>query len=358
MADRSQVITVPLLIKAGFLSMLFVGGVWLLVQSSGLLLIIFAGILLAVLLDAAGRALARYLPISRSVGVATTGLIIVAAFALGFWLTGPNLVAQATRLGGELASGMQSLEAWVMSIDAEETAVDIDISSMDWTKLLPSPSGFLGSVTTLLGTTFGLFANLVLVMVFGIYLALDPETYTDGVVRLVPPDRRARACAVLKEMAEMLRHWLAGKALMMLLIGILSYIGLTFIGVPLALLLAVVAGATAFIPIIGPAIAGVLMVLVALTESWQLAFWAGGFYLVLQTVESYLLLPLIQSRAVALPAGVVIAAQVLMGIIFGALGVALATPLAAVAAVAIKRLYIEDVLKDDGEEKSLVSAAD
>jgi hypothetical protein len=99
----------------------------------------------------------------------------------------------------------------------------------------------------------------------------------------------------------------------MLALGVITYVGLQLLGVPLALLLAVVSGLAAFVPIIGPMIAGALMVLVALSESWQLALWAGGFYLLLQTLESYLLTPLIQERAVDLPPAVVIAAQVLMG---------------------------------------------
>ena len=147
-------------------------------------------------------------------------------------------------------------------------------------------------------------------------------------------------------MGQTLRYWLAGKAVMMLALGIISYIVLAVLGVPLAMLLAVIVGVTSFVPIIGPAIAGALMVLVALTVSWQLAIWVIGFYLLLQATESYLLMPLIQSRAIDLPAGLIIAAQVMFGILFGALGVTLATPIAAVIAVAVKRFYVEDVLDE------------
>jgi predicted PurR-regulated permease PerM len=181
----------------------------------------------------------------------------------------------------------------------------------------------------------------------GLYLALSPEPYADGAIRLIPVGRRDRAREVLHEAAETLRHWLLGTSAIMLFLGVLSYVALKLIGVPLALLLAVVSGLAAFVPIVGPMVAGGLMVLVALSESWQLALWAGGFYLVLQGLESYLLTPLIQERAVALPPAVVIAAQVLMGLLFGILGVILATPLAALALVMIKRLYVEDLLEAD-----------
>jgi predicted PurR-regulated permease PerM len=232
-----------------------------------------------------------------------------------------------------------------MSIDAVEQTVES--SSIQPAALLPSATGALGGVVSVIGTTFGGLAYIILVAFLGLYLALSPESYADGAIRLIPVGRRDRAREVLREAAETLRHWLLGTSAIMLFLGVLSYVALKLIGVPLALLLAVVSGLAAFVPIVGPMVAGGLMVLVALSESWQLALWAGGFYLVLQGLESYLLTPLIQERAVALPPAVVIAAQVLMGLLFGILGVILATPLAALALVMIKRLYVEDLLEAD-----------
>ena len=343
MSDKTAIAS-RTMVKGLLLSILFVAGALLLWQASGLLLLIFFGVLLAILLDAAGRVIVRFLPVSRTAAILATALAAIIVLAAGIWLMGPNLAAQAAKLAEDFTTFAGSAEQWAMSIDAVEE--NIDEASVDPMKLLPSPAGFLGGVSAVLGTTLGAVANLVLVLAFGIYLALDPRTYADGALRLLPPGRRDRAGEVMDEMGRTLRHWLAGKALMMLLIGVVSYVALLLLGMPLALLLAVIAGATSFIPIVGPAIAGGLMILVALTESWQLALWVIGFYLALQTLESYLLMPLVQSKAIDLPAGVVIASQVLFGILFGALGVALATPIAAVAAVAIRRLYIEDVLED------------
>jgi predicted PurR-regulated permease PerM len=198
-----------------------------------------------------------------------------------------------------------------------------------------------------IGATFAGLANVVLVAFFGLYLAVSPKFYADPAIRLLPVGRRRLMREVLLETAETLRHWLLGTSAVMVILGVATYIGLTLIGVPLALLLAVVTGLSAFVPIIGAMVAGAMMVLVALSESWELALWAGGFYLVLQTAESYLLTPLIQERAVDLPPAVVIAAQVLMGLLFGLLGVVLATPLAAAASVMIRRLYVEELLEAD-----------
>jgi predicted PurR-regulated permease PerM len=317
----------------------FILGALLLWHAIALVLLIFAGILLAILLDGVSDPIARRLPVSRTPLVVAIMLLIAAGLIAGLALTGPELVAQGGQLRDSLVEAAEAVQRWAMSFEAVEQ------SSFQPSDLLPSLGGALGGVMTVIGATFGGLGYLVLVAFLGLYLAVSPAVYADAAIRLIPVERRERTREVLLEAAETLRHWLLGTSAVMLVLGVVTYVGLQLIGVPLALLLAVVSGLAAFVPIIGPMIAGALMVLVALSESWQLALWAGGFYVLLQTLESYLLTPLIQERAIDLPPAAVIAAQVLMGLLFGLLGVVLATPLAAVAAVMIKRLYVEDLLE-------------
>jgi predicted PurR-regulated permease PerM len=341
--ERRATIDSRSLFKTGFIALVFIAGCLLFWKASGLLLLVFASILLALLLDLAGRFLAEHLPLSREVGIGLTAFFGVFAFALSSWLAGPSLVAQGGELGSDLGAALKSLEGWVMSID--EVEKQVERSSFDAMKLLPTPGGVLEGVGLFVGTTLGVLGNLVLALVISLYLALDPSTYRKGFIRLLPPAHRARAGDVIDDMALTLKRWIGGKALMMLVIGVLSYAGLLLIGVPLALLLAVIAGVTSFVPIIGPAIGGSLMILVAFSEGWQLAAWAAVLYLAIQTIESYLLLPLIQAKAVDLPAAVVIVTQVLMGLVFGVIGVMVATPITAVFAVLIKDLYVDDYLE-------------
>lgn len=332
-------------VQACFIAAAFVLGGLVLWQASALMLVIFAGILLAILLDGVSDPLARRLPVSRGALVVAIMLLIATALIVGLMLTGPQLVAQGGQLRDSVIDAAEAVRGWAMSIDAVQETVES--SSIEPAELLPSASGALGGVMTVIGATFGGLADLVLIAFFGLYLAVSPSTYADGAIRLIPVSRRERARQVLNETAITLRHWLLGTSAVMLLLGVITYVGLKLIGVPLALLLAVVSGLAAFVPIVGPMIAGGLMVLVALSESWQLALWAGGFYVLLQTLESYLLTPLIQERAVDLAPAVVIAAQVLMGLLFGVLGVVLATPLAAVVSVMVKRFYVESLLEAD-----------
>jgi predicted PurR-regulated permease PerM len=186
----------------------------------------------------------------------------------------------------------------------------------------------------------------VLIVVFGLYLAMQPQRYYEGVMSAVSSDMRRKLKDTSEDANMVLRRWLVGQIAMMLIIGVSSYIVLTVIGVPLALMLRFIAGLTAFIPSIGPLICGGAMILVATTQDVRLGLIVIGFYLVLQLVESYLLTPMIQSRAIFIPPALAILAQVVFGVLFGVLGIALATPLAAVIAVIVSRFYFHEPLDD------------
>ena len=159
-------------------------------------------------------------------------------------------MAQGTQLRDSLVAAAEAVQRWAMSFDA------VDKASFEPSDLLPSASGALGGVVTVIGATFGALGYLVLIAFFGLYLAVSPEVYADAAIRLLPVGRRQRTREVLRETAETLRHWLLGTSAVMLVLGILTYVGLQLLGVPLALLLAVVSGVSAFVPIIGPMIGG------------------------------------------------------------------------------------------------------
>ena len=134
-------------------------------------------------------------------------------------------------------------------------------------------------------------------------------------------------------------------------VGVLSYVGLLILGVPLALGLAVLTALLEFVPYIGPVLAAVPVILMALTESPATALYAVLLYVAIQLVESNVISPVVQQRAVFLPPALTILFQALMGVLFGLLGILLATPIAAASLVAVQRLYVRDVLGDDGEQR-------
>lgn len=192
----------------------------------------------------------------------------------------------------------------------------------------------------------GLLA-LFVVLVSGIYLAAAPRMYVKGVLHLVPHARRPRYGEVLQRLAFTIRWWMIGQLVPMAVIGVLTAIGLKIIGIELWFILGLLAALFNFVPNFGPLISGVPAFLLALADSPTKALWVVGLYVVAQSLEGYVLTPLVQRRAVELPPALLILFQVLAGLLLGALGVVLAAPLLAVVVVAVKMLYVEDVMGDE-----------
>jgi len=169
------------------------------------------------------------------------------------------------------------------------------------------------------------------------------------VVHLLPPSRRPRTRTVFAALGSALRHWLLGRIASMLVVGLLTGIGLMIFGIPLALALGLIAALLSFVPYIGPILALVPALAVAAGEGTQAVVIVLMIYGAVQIVESYLVTPLIQQRAISMPPALLIAAQVVMGALAGFVGVAVATPLVVVVIVLVQMLYVEDVLGDEVE---------
>jgi predicted PurR-regulated permease PerM len=151
---------------------------------------------------------------------------------------------------------------------------------------------------------------------------------------------------VLDDLGHILRRWLLGRLLSMAVVGVMTWIGLALLGIRLALSLAVLAATLAFVPYIGPVLALLPAALLGLLQGPAMAGYVVALYLGVQLVESYLITPLIQRSTVALPPGLILATQVLMGALTGGLGVVLATPMLAALVVLTNRVYVEGVLGD------------
>ena len=162
----------------------------------------------------------------------------------------------------------------------------------------------------------------------------------------MPPRRRARAQEIVEAIGVALKNCLFGMTLDMLLLGVMTFIGLWAIGVPLPFALAVLSGAAVFVPYIGPAIATIPGLLLAFSVKPILAVWAALVYLVVLTIEAYVSQPLLQRWAVSLPAIFNLLAILVFAPLFGIWGAILATPLSVAVWVLVQKLYIEDVLED------------
>ena len=199
-------------------------------------------------------------------------------------------------------------------------------------------------------SVLGAFANAFIVFFLGLFLALNPGLYRRGAVRLFPPERRGRIDEALDLAGQTLRWWLVGKLMSMTVISVLTLVGLLLVGYPLALPLALVVGLLAFVPNLGPLVAYVPIVLAGIPEGATTILLGIVAYAVAQTIESYVLTPLIQNRMVSLPPALLLFAQILGGILFGLWGVALATPLTAVLHLWVRRYYVRQTLERETPE--------
>lgn len=148
----------------------------------------------------------------------------------------------------------------------------------------------------------------------------------------------------MRAAAATLRNWLSAQLLAMTLVGVLTGLGLWLAGVPLAFALGLIAGLLAFIPNIGPVIAVAPALLLAMPEGSTTLMIVLAIYLGVQALESYVVTPLIQQEKVSLPPALIIAVQLLFGVLFGILGLALATPIAAALMTIISLVYLRDYL--------------
>jgi predicted PurR-regulated permease PerM len=314
---------------------------------AGALLILFAGVLLAVLLDGFARLLDYHSPLSRRAALAIEVVVLAgAAVAMGWWL-GPRIGGEMGELAETLPGTMDRAEAWLRGSAWGTFIAERMPESADGA--LPEDSGGLGALRAAFSTVLGALANGLIVLFVGLFLAINPSLYVNALLRLVPPAHRPRGEEVASALGTALRHWLLGRIASMLVVGALTAVGLMVIGIPLALTLGLIAALFSFVPYVGPILALAPALAVAAGEGGQALVAVLIVYGAVQLVESYLVTPLIQQRAVSMPPALLIAAQVVLGTLAGAVGVAVATPLVVVVVVLVQTLYVEGVLDDDVE---------
>ncbi|MCB4821317.1 AI-2E family transporter [Roseicella aerolata] len=305
-------------------------------------LLAFAGILLGVALRGGAEALARPFGLPGWAGLPVVILGLLGLLGLGAWFAAPTLAVQADDLVQQLPPAWTRLRdiaegtGWGRALLSEFEAGDL-VSQVG--------PGAAGVATAAVAGTAARMTDGIFLVFLGIFLAATPAWYLAGLRRLVAPALRPGFDPVMRALGRALGAWVGAQLLAMAIVGGLTFLGLTLIGMPLAGILAVLAALLGFIPILGPIIAWVPAVLLAAGEGWTVVLWVSGLYLLIQVVEGDLVTPLVQSRAIRLPPGLILAAQLVMLTLFGLLGLALAAPVAAVLLVLAQQLYVEAYLE-------------
>jgi predicted PurR-regulated permease PerM len=315
--------------------------------ASAALLLIFACILFSVLLYELSNILHRRLGLHRQLALLVVIGLLVAIIGLGGWAMAPQIAEQSSALAKQLPASIERVQQMVQ----QHPMLQHLAKQMPSTKeILSSLQRFAPDAGLLFGGVLGTVANIVIIIAVGIYFASSPRIYTHGFIKLIPQPRRARAGEVLDTIGTSLARWLLGKGASMLIVAAILSTGLTMLGVPLGLILGIIAGLMDFIPYVGPILGGVPAVLIALSTSTDLALYTGLLLLAIQMLDGYVLLPVIESRSVNLPPALTIIMQLIFGTLFGFAGVALATPLTAVLVKLVNMLYVEDILGDRSDD--------
>jgi predicted PurR-regulated permease PerM len=303
----------------------------------GLLILVFGAVLVAVILSLVADPLRRRLRFPDWAALLAAVLVVLGLLGIAFMLFGTQAAQQAGTLNEAIPKAWEELLRRLEPFGAAEPVRQAVTGGQGGGGVLANVGRFVMSVG-------GGIADALLVIVGGIYLAAQPRLYRGGLLKLFPEGSRGRIEQALDDSWRALRLWLGGRLVSMLFIGLLTSLGLWLLGIPAWLALGVVAFILEFVPFVGPILAAVPAILLALAIDPVTALWVAALYFGIQQLEGNVIEPLVQQRAVDLPPALLLFAIVAGALIFGPPGVIFAAPLAVVLFVMVKRLYVREAL--------------
>jgi predicted PurR-regulated permease PerM len=338
----------------GIGTVLFTAALWFAWHYAATLFLIFAGILLGVALTALTELLGRFIRLPEPIRLAIVCLTLAVLLSGVLVLGGATIAQQATVLSNTIKSQLTNVKSFL-----ERNGVDtsyFDLGNLDATPEssgaaasnatpshnLPSASTIASSggaivsqsLKVLLGTV-SVVGNFFIVMFLGLAFAAQPAIYRAGLIFMAPAKYRTQTLAIVDRIGETLKRWLLAQLLTMFAVFAVTWIGLAVIGIPSSFILGIQAGLLAFIPTIGALLGGLIVVLASLASGWVAALSAAILFLGVHALESYVLTPIIQRQALDIPPATLFAFQILLGVVFGIWGLALALPLMAIGKVVI-----------------------
>lgn len=335
---------------------LAVVGLWIAWQTTTLLILAFGGILLAVILHRAAAWTSGKTHLGRRWALLLVLVVLAALLAGGAVLFGSQVIGQFRDLQQTVSQGVEQIMGWAQSAGLTSAAAGGSAAAGEG-------GGGAGLETLLSGSMVSRAFNVatvavdalagVLIVVFiGLYLAATPDVYRRGLILLFPSERHDAIAHTLDETGEALWRWMIGQFISMLVIGVTTTIVLTIMGVPMAFALGLIAGILEFIPILGPWLSAVPAVLVGLTVDVRTAAMVAVAYFMIQQVESYIVTPMAERWAVALPPALTVAAATAFTLMFGFVGLLFATPFTLAVIVIVRVLYVRGALHNAPKEET------
>ena len=323
------------------------------------LFLIFAGMLLGVALNAMTNLLGHVVSLTHSLRLTIVCLVLAGLLSGVVFLGGATIAQQATVLSGTIKSQLVGVKAFLdrHGIDTSyfelgnPAAAPTDSSTpatsgAPTTHNLPSAGAIVSQTLKLLLGTVSAVGNFFIVLFLGLTFAAQPSVYRTGLLFMAPVRHRARATVIVDRIGETLERWLIAQIITMFAIFLVTWIGLTIIGIQSSFILGIQAGLLGFIPTVGALIGGLIVVLASLASGWVAAASAFVLFLGVHALESYILTPIIQRHALDIPPATLFAFQILLGVVFGIWGLALALPLMAIVKVTIDYFKADETAAD------------
>jgi predicted PurR-regulated permease PerM len=332
---------------------------------AGTLFLIFAGILFGVFLNALTELLGKVVGGPHGARLALVCVLLAAMFIGIAVLGGSTIAQQATALSGTIKTQIvnvktflerQGVDTSFMELNAATNAANTANAGSTAAEPSPTPQprnlpsageiasgggAIVSQTLKLILGTIGAVGNFFIVLFLGLAFAAQPDVYRRGLERVAPLRYRAQASAIVKDTGEMLKRWLLAQLITMTVVFAVTATGLSLIGIPGSFILGIQAGLLAFIPTVGAILGGLIIVLAAIASGWFAVLSAFVLFLAVHALESYILTPLIQRQAIDIPPATLFAMQILLGIVFGLWGLAMALPLMAIGKVVINHLRAE-----------------
>ena len=327
------------------------------------LFLIFAGVLLGVALTAMANMLGRVVKLPHSLRLTVVALMLAGLLSGILFLGGATIAQQTKVLSDTIKSQLVNFKAFLEKNGVDTSYLELGnlgaptasstpaiptAATPPTPHNLPSASAIASGGGAIMSQTLKLLVgtasavgNFFIVLFLGLAFAAQPAVYRKGLLFMAPARHRARVTAIVDRIGETLERWLIAQIVTMLAVFFVTWIGLKLIGIQSAFILGIQAGLLAFIPTIGALIGGLIVILASLASGWVAGASAFVLFMGVHALESYVLTPIIQRHALDIPPATLFAFQILLGVVFGIWGLALALPLMAIAKVMIDHFKAE-----------------
>lgn len=313
------------------------------------LLMVFVAALFSLYLGGIADFLQARVNMPRGLGLACA-VLVTALFGAGIgMLVVPPVLKQTQELIGalprEIDGWTQSLRELVTAYPVLSSVIHPDEVQRQLSSLASNASSFLPAVLNFMRG----FIDLSGILVMGIYLASRPEVYREGVIALSPPVHRELVRDILADLKRSLRAWIGGQMIAMMVLGVLTWIGLSILDVPFSLAFGVFTGVAVLVPFFGSLLSTLLPAVLVVGQGGIVqALLVVLLGVVIHVIEGNIIHPLVMERRVHLPPVLSITSVLVMGELLGFIGLLVAVPVLATTMVIVRRIYVHRLLEGKG----------